>query len=203
MQPVRGGPAEGARTGVLVRPGVEHALGLLLDERGVAAGRRGGRRWGRRGWRSIRMRMSASAVVAAAVEAPVSVDDESPSAGSSSAGAATSTAPVDVASGVASVGSGWRRPPRTCPGPVPPRSRRRRRPRPRRSRAPPPRARPRGFVGVRVGRGVGFCGSQLTPGAVAVPLAALSADDAGEGEEQEGPKEGARGKGAHRPCVFK
>lgn len=45
-------------------------------------------------------------------------------------------------------------------------------------------------------------GSQLAPGAVAVPLAALSADDAGEGEEQENPEEGARGKGAHivRAC---
>ena len=143
-----------------------------------------------------------SAVVAAAVEATVSVDDESRSAGSSSAGAATSTAPVDVASGVASVGVGgvvvllgrvrdrFHRGSRGVVGRGPVRAGLR------------PRELTRDFVRVRVGRGLGFCGSQLAPGAVAVPLAALSADDAGEGEEQEGPEEGARGKGAHivRAC---
>ena len=67
---------------------------------------------------------------------------------------------------------------------------------------PRPRELAREFVGVRVGRGVGFGGSQPAPGAVAVPLAALSVDDAGEGEEQEGPEEGAREGCAYRSCVF-
>ena len=41
---------------------------------------------------------------------------------------------------------------------------------------------------------------ELAAGAVAVPLGALRGDDADEGEEHEGPKEGARGTGTHRPC---
>ena len=57
----------------------------------------------------------------------------------------------------------------------------------------------RDFRGLEVG--VDVVGVlELAAGAVAVPLGALRGDDADEGEEHEGPKEGARGTGTHRPC---